>query len=220
MTVLLFIITIILFLGVDVVLQRKSKASPAPLTERRPIADHLRAPSGIFFAPSHTWLSLFPSGSVRLGVDDIVLRMMEKPNVVFLKKSGSEAKKGEPIMQLKEGDRTLTVRSPIDGDIVELNEEMRNHPKLMKESLFNAGWAYTMKPRRISELTHMIFGENTHAWVQQEFGRLRDFIAASSHTGSLAPVLMQDGGMHVEGALKHLSAKQCQEFEQEFLTVL
>ena len=220
MTVLLFIATIILFLGVDLILQRKSKASPAPVAEGRGILDHLRAPSGIFFAPSHTWISLFPSGSVRLGVDDIVLRMMEKPNVVFLKKSGTDARKGEPIMQLKEGEKTLTVRSPIDCEIVESNEEMRKHPELMKESLFSTGWAYTMKPRRISDLTQMIIGENTRAWFQQEFGRLRDFIAASSHTGSLAPVLMQDGGMHIEGVVKHLSVKQCQEFEQEFLTVL
>ena len=220
MTVLLFILTIILFLGVDVVLQRKSKVAPARFMERRSAQDHLRAPRGIFFAPSHTWLSLFPSGAVRLGVDDIVLRMMEKPDVVFLKKSGTEAKKGEPIIQLREDERTLTVRSPIDCEIVELNEAVKNHPELMKESLFSAGWAYTMKPRRISDLTQMIFGENTRAWVQEEFGRLRDFIAASPQSGTLAPVLMQDGGMHVEGAAKHLSAKRCQEFEQEFLTVL
>ncbi len=218
MTVLFFLTMIIIFLGIDFIVQRKKKTAPAAYqAERTPLP--LRTPSGIFFAPSHTWLSLFPSGNVRIGADDFVLRMMKNPGISFLKVPGSPAKKGEPLFQLKEGARTLTVHSPIDGDVVTVNEELAQQPGMLKEELFSNGWAYTMKPHRASDLTQLLLGERSRAWIQHELGRLRDFIADSTQTGTLSPVLLQDGGTPVEGLLKDFSTEQCERFEQQFLNV-
>ena len=144
---------------------------------------------------------------------------MENPQIVFLKKSGTHAKKGEPLFQMKEDSRTLTVRSPIDGEIVELNDSVQEHPEVMKEMLFSDGWAYTVKPSQISELTRLFLGEGTRVWIQKELGRLRDFIAGTSQSRSLVPALLQDGGIPVEGALKSFSDEQCEQFEQQFLLI-
>jgi len=216
MTVLLFLAMIITFLGIDVVVQRKKKTAPAAVEVRRaPLP--LRAPSGIFFAPSHSWLRLFPSGNVRVGADDFVLRMMKNPNVSFLKAPGSFVKKGEALFQLTEGSKTLTVHSPIDGEVITLNEDVLQHPEKMKEELFSNGWAYTMKPHRASDLTQFFLGDQSWAWLQEELGRLRDFIAESTQIGSPVPVLLQDGGTPVEGLLDDFSPEQCERFEQQFL---
>lgn len=218
MTVLLFIAMITLFLGIDFVVQRKKRVLALEQPARRaPLP--LRIPEGIFFAPSHTWLSLSPAGNVRLGVDDFILRMMENPEVIFLKNPGTHAAKGDPLLQLKEGSRSLTVRSPIDADIVAANEELCHHPGLLKEMLFSHGWAYAVKPRRISDLTQMLLGETTRGWIQRELGRLRDFVIASSHGATPVPALLQDGGIPVEGTFKNFSAETCEEFEKQFLLV-
>jgi glycine cleavage system H protein len=209
---------ITLFLGIDFFVQRKKKTARVPQGLQRP-SSPLRAPAGIFFAPSHTWLSLFPSGNVRIGADDFVLRMMENPKIVFLKNPGMLAKKGEPLFQLREGSHTLTVRSPIDGEILAVNDDVQKHPAMLKEMLFSGGWAYTVKPQRTSELTHLLLGEASRAWIQNDLGRLRDFIAESHHSGSPVPVLLQDGGVPVDGALKNFSAELCEQFEQQFLLV-
>ena len=218
MTVLLFVTMIIIFLGVDYVTQRKH----TPVTVARPIQssrDPMRVPSGVFFAPSHTWLTLFPSGKVRIGVDDFVLRMMKNPELVLLKKAGATVRKGEPLLQIKDASRTMTARSPIDAEVVELNTTIQEHPQSLRESLFSDGWAYTIRPKKISDLTGLFLGEQSRAWIQREFGRLRDFVAGFTQDGSLAPALMQDGGMVVEGVFKSFSDEQCQQFEQQFLFV-
>ncbi len=217
MTVLLFLAMILTFLGIDAVVQRRKKTAPAAVQAQR-APSPLRVPPGIFFSPTHTWLNLFPSGNVRIGADDFVLRMLKNPNVSFLKTPGSPAKKGEALFQLKEGTKTLTVQSPIDGEVLALNEELVNNPRRMKEELFSSGWAYTMKPQRPSELTQFFLGERSRTWIQQEFGRLRDFIAESTQAGSPVPALLQDGGTPVEGLLNDFSAEQCERFEQQFLT--
>jgi len=218
MTVLLFVTMILIFLGVDYVMQRKHKPAPV-LQQFQAVGDPLRVPPGIFFAPSHTWMSLFPSGKVRIGVDDFVLRMMKNPELVLLKKTGSSIRKGEPLLQIKDQSRTMTARSPIDAEIVELNETIQENPQSLRESLFSNGWAYTIKPQRGSDLTAMLLGEQSRVWIQQEFGRLRDFIAGFSADGSPVPVLMQDGGLTAEGILDTFSATQVEQFEQNFLHV-
>jgi glycine cleavage system H protein len=218
MTVILLLAMILLFLGIDYFVQRKKKAvlAAAQTTLSR---SPMRVPSGIFFAPTHTWLNLFPSGNVRVGADDFVLRMMKKPAISFLKVPGSSAKRGEALFQLKEGAKTLTVQSPIDGEVVAVNEDLQLEPEKMKDELFVNGWAYTMKPQRTSELAQFLLGERSRAWIQQELGRLKDFIAGSMQAGSLSPVLLQDGGAPVDGLYNEFTPEQCEKFEHEFLTI-
>ncbi|HTX20210.1 MAG TPA: hypothetical protein VMG34_16290 [Bacteroidota bacterium] len=214
MTVLFFVAMIITFLAADYFVERRKKpalvASPV-----RNLNDPLRLPSGVFFSPTHTWLTLFPSGKVRIGVDNFVLRMMKSPQLILLKSPGTAVKKGEPLLQLKDGSRTMTACSPIDGEVLELNER----PEVSHEGLFSGGWAYTMRPKRSSDITAMLLGEQSQAWIREEFGRLRDFVAGFSSPGELAPALMQDGGISAEGILGSFSDAQVKQFEQQFLRV-
>jgi len=214
MTVLFFVAMITTFLAADYFMERRKKPSPVASPVRR-LGDPLRLPSGVFFSPAHTWLTLFPSGKVRVGVDSFVLRMMKNPELVLLKSPGSSVTRGEPLFQLKDGSRTMTARSPIDGEVLERNER----PEMSPDSLFSGGWAYTMKPKRSSDLTGMLLGEQSQAWIRQEFGRLREFVAGFANAGELAPALMQDGGISAEGILETFNDAQVEQFEKQFLRV-
>ncbi|MEX1276599.1 MAG: glycine cleavage system protein H [Bacteroidota bacterium] len=226
MTVLFVVATIVLFLGIDWGLRRikAGKAvSLAPVTPERPFepqaAMAVRAPEGMFFARSHTWLNLFPSGKVRLGLDDFVGRLLEKPEITYLKHEGEPVKKGERILILTEGTRSLTVRSPIDGTILSRNEELTKNPELMKEQLFSDGWAYAIKPQKSSDLKSMLLGEETRSWMRTEFGRLRDVFAGVGTNSDVLPALLQDGGAPVSGALKGMDEAVWKKFEQTFLEI-
>jgi glycine cleavage system H protein len=221
MTVLFLVVTIVVFLTIDAVVRRArakrgvqpAMAFPVPKAQTYPV----RIPDGIFFARSHTWLNLFPSGKVRLGVDDFVGRLLEKPVMTFLKAIGESVKKGEPILVLKEGDRSLTIRAPMDGRILARNDAMEHRPELLKEMLFTDGWAYTIKLQHPSELRQMLIGEETRKWISGEFRRLRDVFAGVTANGDLVPALLQDGGPPVAGVMKQLSKDVWQRFEDEFL---
>jgi glycine cleavage system H protein len=221
MTVIFVAMTILFFLTLDVVVRRvrAKKAVPATIVRAAQPAYPVRLPDGIFFARSHTWLNLFPSGKVRLGVDDFVGRLLDKPKVEYLKSPGDSVKKGEPLFALSEGGRTLTLRAPMDGRIISMNERLPKNPGLLKENLFSEGWAYTIQPERPSDLRNLMLGEETRSWIPQEFRRLRDVFAAVPTEGELVPALLQDGGPPVAGALKHMGPEVWGNFEEEFLQV-
>ena len=221
MTVIFVAMTILFFLTLDVVVRRAraKKAVPATVVYTARPAYPVRLPDGIFFARSHTWLNLFPSGKVRLGVDDFVGRLLDKPEVEYLKSAGDSVKKGEPLFSLSEGGRTLTLRAPMDGRIISMNEQLPKNPRLLKENLFSEGWAYTIQPEKPSELRNLMLGDETRSWIPQEFSRLRDVFAAVPAEGGLVPALLQDGGSPVAGALKHMGPEVWGSFEEEFLQV-
>src|SRR5512147_2828859 len=139
MTVLLFISTIVVFLTIDYFVRRnKSTVAVAqPVLQK---ASPMRTPAGIFFSKSHTWLSLFPSGKVQLGIDDFLARMFTKPQITMLKHDTERVIKGEPIVLITEGKNEVIVRSPIEGVIENVNSSLSTNPKLLTEALFSEGW--------------------------------------------------------------------------------
>ena len=142
---------------------------------------------------------------------------MEHPEITLLKQSGETVHKGDPLLQCKENGHILTVRSPIDGDILDANLELVSHPEYLKNLLFSQGWAYTLKPQRFTDLKQLLLGTETRIWMQREYARLRDFFATSQGS-ALAPAMLQDGGPPVSGAMKNMNDETWKQFESDFLT--
>ncbi len=223
MTVLLVVATIVAFLTADWIVQlRRQKKAALAAAAHQPVGRSypLRVPEGVFFAKSHTWLNLFPSGKVRLGVDDFVGSALDNPEVSFMRTVGDKVEKGDPLLILSKGDRQLIVRSPISGEIVSLNPDLERNPGAMRETLFSTGWAYTIQPKQAQELRGLLLGEESRAWMSKEFGRLRDLLAgATGMQGVPVPALLQDGGAPVAGVLGQLDAAAWKKFEDEFLQI-
>lgn len=215
MTVLLFISTIVAFLTVDYFVRRNKAAVPAVQPVLRN-AIPMRAPAGIFFSKNHTWMSLFPSGKVQLGIDDFLARMFSTPTITLLKHSADPVMKGEPILRVSEGNNELIVRSPIDGTVEKLNGELVKRPSLLSEALFSEGWAYTISPNSTRDLRGFAIGDESRTWLRNETTRLRDFFATLAGP---APAFLQDGGMPECGIMDRLNPEQCKRFEREFLTI-
>lgn len=213
MTVLLFISTIAAFLTIDYFVRRKSAVAVQPVVRK---AIPMRIPAGIFFTKSHTWLSLFPSGKVQLGIDDFLARMFSAPQITMLKNSSDHVKKGEPILRVTEKENEVIVRSPIDGVVDNVNTSLVSTPSLLTDALFSEGWAYTITPASTNDLRSFYLGEDTRVWLRDELGRLRDFFA---HLTTPVPAFMQDGGLPASGLMDNLNPEQCKKFENEFLSI-
>jgi glycine cleavage system H protein len=221
MTPLFVVATILLFLGIDWLVhhgqaQKRAAAASSPqLQGATPYP--LRTPEGIFFSKSHTWVSLFPSGKVRVGVDDFIANLLERAEVTLVRDQGGHVEKGEPLLVLSENGQALTVRSPISGEIVSANDRLEQKPGLHQADLFSDGWAYTILPTRPEELRGLLIGSETRSWMARELSRLRDFFANAAANGVLAPAALQDGGPPAPGALLHLGPEVWKRFESQFL---
>lgn len=219
MTVLFVIATVVVFLTIDWAIQRmREKRATAP--EIAPVSAReltVRVPDGIFFAPSHTWLNLFPSGKVRLGVDDFIARLLEKPGVSLLRTAGEKVSRGEPILSLRSDGHSLTVRAPIDCEILSVNDALSNNPALLEEGLFSDGWAYMIRPARNTDMKNLLLGNESRAWIRTEYQRLKDLLAGGA--GVARPAFLQEGGPPIAGVLNTMDEDVWRALDDEFLKV-
>jgi glycine cleavage system H protein len=218
MTVLLLAVTVAIFLGIDYLVQRSKAKAPAAAVRQSPVTA-LRYPEGIYFSKTHTWMNLFPSGTIQMGIDDFVNRMFVHPVLTLLKKEGDEVRKGEAIIRLQEGGNTLCVHSPIDGRITQRNTRLGDAAGATPNDSFVHGWAYQVVPSGgATELRNFFLGAETHAWMKTEFAKLRDFMAtAAASQEAYGAVSLQDGGEPMPGMLSRVSPELCTRFEAQFL---
>jgi glycine cleavage system H protein len=221
MAAIYVIATILAFLGIDLIIRRRNariRAHASMNLSARSQSSLLRLPEDVFFARSHTWLSLSPSGKVQLGVDDFIANLFEKAEVTLVKSAGDHVEVGEPVLVLSEHGRALTVRAPISGEIVSINEKLEERRGLKRAGRFSDGWAYTIQPGEPAQLRKLMPGGESRSWMSEEMGRLRDFFTNAISNGMPSPVL-QDGGVPARGALLTLDAEDWKRFEQQFLQV-
>jgi len=215
MTVLFVVLCILAFLGLDWVVASRQRhaahSSPAPA----PAA--VRLPRGVFFARSHTWLNLFPSGRAWLGLDDFVARLLDRPRLEILAAPGSRVARGEPLLALHEGAHRLTVRSPVDARVVAANPDLAGQAWPSRRPPFFESWILEIEPERPADVKDLLLGDETTGWIRGEFQRLRDLFAAGAP--GLSPAVLQDGGAPVAGAMGQAGPEVWERFEREFLAV-
>ena len=109
-----------------------------------------------------------------------------------LPRPGQHVEQGEPLFDLRHGERTVAVRSPISGTVVGTNHALRLDPTLVNQAPFTAGWAVRVQGDQAKEDSRKLFrGKGARAWFRHEVDRLLTVVTPASVVGAALP----DGGV-------------------------
>lgn len=174
-------------------------------------------PADSYVSKGHTWAEIQGNGLIKVGVDEFILKSIGRFIVTNLVKAGTVVKKGDIIMNAKLGDKTFNFRSPVDGTINFVNDE------LIGKTIFDPygeDWGVMVSPINFEKnAASLKANEKVVEWMKNEFIRLKDYLVEMSVQPQLAGVTMLDGGKMVEGAVAHLTKESAKKFEDEFLTI-
>jgi glycine cleavage system H protein len=215
MVAIFVVLTILLLVAIDAVLERRRRPQVAPATVL-PMATEPVLPAGLFIHPGHTWTEILRSGLVRIGLDDLVRQALGKPDRLLLRNPGEQVLQGEPLMTIERDGHQLVLTAPLSGIIERTNEQLAAHPESLEQTAYGENWAYAIKPDRLGdEIGAMQIAEQGVNWLKAEASRWADWI------GSMAKpqpgMAMQDGGAPVFGALAQLDTEAWKDFQQQFL---
>lgn len=219
MVALFVILFVLLVLGVDLIIQARSKTYPlmAPAPSAASSGSHLRVPKDVFFHPGHTWARLRSGDSIIVGIDDFVNKALGGVQTVLLPRVGSSVEQGEPVITIEHGGKRLSLVSPVSGTIYSINTDALENPALIGENPYDEGWLFAVEPSNIStSLAAMKVAEDAANWVRREIARFREFLVTSGATPALGEAL-PDGGVPVSGSLDSLDPQHLNAFEQQFL---
>ncbi len=221
MVALLVVLTFIVFIVVSSLLQKKEIEDSIEDLAVTPQRNSLPFPRGYFFSPNHTWLSLESSGNLTIGIDNLIQRFLGKVNSIQLKHGGDYIIRGEDLIVLNMGGKTIRIASPISGKIECSNFEINQNPQKIVEDPYQDCWMYLVKPTHLSDdIKSFRIAEKAKTWMSNEFSRLKDFVQAHPLQPALANSTLSDGGTLEQGIANHLDNNAIKEFEQQFLMTI
>jgi glycine cleavage system H protein len=206
----LVLMTFLVFITIDIVRKRRAGAPKESQVPLEPLSRSLER----YFYPGHSWVLVEDSRHVRVGIDDLVPRVIGKLDKVETAETGAAVRQGEPLVTLHSGSRSLRLGSPLSGVVEEINPALFAHPSVLADSPFERGWVAKITPGNLSaEIKDLLNGSAARQW--------RDAVqiqVASWFSPRLGTVL-QDGGEWIENVSSLLNDDEWKELTHAlFLT--
>jgi len=183
-------------------------------------ASSVALPNGLYFDKTHTWAFMEKDGLVSIGIDDFLQHITGPITRVEMKNAGEKIKKGELLFSIIQSGKQLNMYAPVSGVIKKQNGALLNNSSFLNQSPYSDGWVYRIEPSNwFKELQLLDMSERYRNWLNAEFSRLKDFMAAilKPETPEHAHVVLQDGGELKEGVLSDFGPEVWEDFQANFL---
>jgi len=146
---------------------------------------------GFFMDASHLWIQAEPSGLARVGADPVIRALVGRSWKLDWAPKG-QVRRGGPLAVVYGQGRSLTLRSPVDGEVMEQNTSFAF--ALTSSPAFDAGWLVRMRPVHLApRLATMQTGAKLREWSRQEMDRLRAFVLSRLPASAIGATAA-DGG--------------------------
>ncbi len=212
MTVILVLCTFLVFIGIDLWLNRRKAVTVAaePVAANAPVReDYIEGflvPSTVRYHAGHSWLHRERKNVIRVGMDEFAAALAGRVEKFELPKPGHWVRQGQKAWSfLRAGEKGEMV-SPIEGEIVEINHEVVENPSLVREDPYGKGWLFTVfAPDEESTLRNMLPQNLVSEWMRSSVEKLYGL------QPGLAGAVAADGGRPAEdlcGALPNVNWKE------------
>ena len=182
--------------------------------------DKILAPKGLYFDKTHTWAFMEKDGNVKVGIDDFLQHITGTLTRIIMREPGEKVRKGEKILTIVRDGKQLNIYSPISGIIRQQNTLLLTDSTLINSSPFSEGWVYLVEPNNwVREIRFLFMGEKYKEWIEDEFARLKDFIAYTVRSNSMlnAQIVLQDGGELADHILADMEPEVWEDFQMKFI---
>ena len=165
-----------------------------------------------FHHQGHSWAMPEGGGVVKIGIDDFAQKLVGIPGSIDLPPLGTRLEQAETGWRIRVENESIDMLSPVDGEVVDVNEIVYRSPELVNRDPYGEGWLMKVRvPRWKANVGNLLCGAVARKWMDETTAALRARMVTS-----VGPVL-QDGGVPVSGIAKSLSEDRWQEIAREFL---
>lgn len=219
MTVLLLLVTFVAFALIDWLLSRKQAPRLAKLATPAPAAPFLQpayidgfaVPEELRYHHGHSWFYRERKNLARVGVDEFAAVLAAGIEKLELPKPGQWIRQGQKAWTLTRHGETAEMVSPVEGEVIEVNEEALRDPSLLRKDPYGKGWLMSVHvPDEESTTRNLLPKSMVPAWIRQSVERL--YAAQPELAGAVAA----DGGRPVDDIFEHMPEASWKQLTQEF----
>lgn len=113
-----------------------------------------------YWVEKHIWAKPLDDGMVAVGMTDVAQSLAGKIVVVSLRSMGKTLKRGKSAGTLESGKWVGSIPTPVAGEIVEINPNLKGKPSTINDDPYESGWIVKVKPDNWEEdKSALVFGD-------------------------------------------------------------
>lgn len=131
-------------------------------------------PEELYYDTYHFWTRV-DGDLLVMGMDDFAEKLAGQIVFVQLPFEGKAVVAGKKFAKVESGKWLGTVYGPVDGEIVEVNQELEANPSLINQDCYGKGWMYKIRPNDMSQLSRLIHGgkDVLEAWLMEDVKKFK-----------------------------------------------
>jgi glycine cleavage system H lipoate-binding protein len=171
-------------------------------------------PKGVHFHRGHSWAKPETSDAdtLKVGMDDFAQKMTGKVDFFYIGEAGAKMKQGEEGWTLKVRNKPITMLSPVNGEIIEVNEEVLADPSLINNDPYGKGWILKVRAENfVRDCRNLLSERSARIWMEEVTNKLR------MKMGFDNGLIYQDGGVLLKEMARRIDEENWTVLLGEFL---
>jgi glycine cleavage system H protein len=123
----------------------------------------------IKFTKEHEWIVTKEGLSV-MGISDFAQRQLGDIVSIELPKVGSIFRRMQSMAIIDSVKASSDIYCAVSGEVVEVNEELLEHPEWINQSPYESGWIVKVKPSNIEEFNDLMTTEQYNKFIGEMEG--------------------------------------------------
>lgn len=130
-------------------------------------------PDGLYYEEHHCWVKT--EGDILvMGMDDFAQQMAGEIVYVQLPFEGKKLIAGKKFAKVESGKWLGKVFAPVNGELLESNQELEMDPTIINKDCYGNGWMYKIKPSNITEVENLIHDyEAVEKWLLEDIEKYK-----------------------------------------------
>ena len=218
MTVILVLLTFLVFIVADYLLHRRTARQPQMVVKARELpvtepgyVDGFLVPQNLRYHHGHSWALQERKRRVRVGIDEFAVALMGRIERIELPKPGVWVRQGQRVLRFFRGGESTEMLSPTEGEVIEVNPEVLRDPSLVRQDPYGQGWIMVMEvPDEETVNRNLVPAGSVQNWFRAAVERLYAL------QPQLAGAVAADGGRPAEDFFTALPNASWKEVTREF----
>ena len=130
-------------------------------------------PDDLHYEEHHYWVKI--EGDILvMGMDDFAQQMAGEIAFVQLPFEGKKLTTGKKFAKVESGKWVGKVFAPVNGELLESNQELEMDPTIINKDCYGEGWMYKIKPNDMREVQNLIHGsEGIEKWLLADIEKFK-----------------------------------------------
>jgi glycine cleavage system H protein len=108
------------------------------------------------FTKEHEWVSITDEGFAVIGITDFAQEQLGDIVSIELPKLGSRFRQMQAMAIIDSVKASSDIYCPLSGEIIQINEELYEHPEWINQSPYDSGWIVKLKTSNTDEISGLL----------------------------------------------------------------